>query len=171
MEVRSDASSPGDAERESTAAAPFAMAAAMHCRQCSPKCTRLKSTSSGLTVASFASSTCSLLAQSRSKSAKPPKAGGQFVTDGGSHAPTRTRGRRSDLCGGSSELGGGGDGRLGFVTDASRGAIFGLLAPPPHPQCRPRHKIAAHSRIFRGLFYFLLVLHCWACLLMGHIKK
>ena len=30
MEVRSDASSPGDAERESTAAAPFAMAAAMH---------------------------------------------------------------------------------------------------------------------------------------------
>ena len=37
--------------------------------------------------------------------------------------------------------------------------------------CRPRHKIAAHSRISRGLFYFLLVLHCWACLLMGHIKK
>ena len=29
MEVRSDASSPGDAERESTAAAPFAMVAAL----------------------------------------------------------------------------------------------------------------------------------------------
>ena len=100
-----------------------------------------------------------LLAQPRSKSAKPPKAGGQIVTDGGSHAPTRTRGRRSDLCSGSSELGGGGDGRLGFVTDASRGAIFGLLAPPPHPQCRPQHKIAAHSRIFRGLTHRLLVLH------------
>ena len=27
------------------------------------------------------------------------------------------------------------------------------------------HKIAAHSRISRGLFYVLLVLHCWACLL------
>ena len=50
MEVRSDASSPGDAERESTAAAPFTMAAAMHCRQCSPKFTMLKSTSSGPSV-------------------------------------------------------------------------------------------------------------------------
>jgi len=69
-----------------------------------------------------------LLAQPRSKSAKPPKAGGQFVADGGSHAPTRTRGRRSDLCSGSSALGGGGDGRLGFVTDASRGAVLALGA-------------------------------------------
>ena len=59
---------------------------------------------------------------------KPPKTGGQIVTDGGSHAPTRTRGRRSDLCDGSSELGGGGDGWLGFVTDASRGAVSALGA-------------------------------------------
>ena len=59
---------------------------------------------------------------------KPPKTGGQIVTDGGSHAPTRTRGRRSDLCDGSSELGGGGDGRLGFVTDASGGAVSALGA-------------------------------------------
>ena len=62
-------------------------------------------------------------------------------------------------------------GRAWYVLAQPKGAIFGFLAPPPHPQCRPRHKIAAHSRIFRGLFYFLLVLHCWACLLMGHIKK
>ena len=39
MEVRSDASSPGDAERESTVTAPFAMVAAMHCHQCSQKFT------------------------------------------------------------------------------------------------------------------------------------
>ena len=62
--------------------------------------------------------------------AKPPKIGGQIVTDGGAHAPTRTRGRRRDLCGGSSELGGDGDGRLGFVTDASRGTIFGFGRDP-----------------------------------------
>ena len=30
---------------------------------------------------------------------------------------------------------------------------------------------AAHSRISRGLRHVLLVLHSWACLLMGHIKK
>eukprot|EP01048_Picozoa_sp_COSAG05_P001369 COSAG05_NODE_46_length_25233_cov_40.235741_7_plen_176_part_00 len=58
---------------------------------------------------------------------KIAKTEGQIVTDGGAHAPTRTRGRGSDLCGGSSELGGGGDGRLGFVTDATRGAIFKIV--------------------------------------------
>ena len=33
------------------------------------------------------------------------------------------------------------------------------------------HKIAAHSRISKGLRHVLLFLHSWACLLMGHVKK
>ena len=37
--------------------------------------------------------------------------------------------------------------------------------------CRPRHKIAAHSRISRGFRNALLVLHSLACLLASDIKK
>ena len=52
-------------------------------------------------------------------------AGGQIVTDVGPHPPVRPRGRGAGPYCGAGTTGGGGDGRLGFVTDVTARADFG----------------------------------------------